>query len=78
MIKEIKSEAAWKVMFFIILFFGLALCDISNRESTWRQAYQSRVYTAPEPEWPKDVPGQPLGYGIKNLGLARNSEHWIK
>jgi len=77
-IKEIKSDIAWKVMFFIILFFGLILCDISNRESIWQEAYKNRVYTAQAPEWPKDVPGQPLGYGNKNLGLTQNSEYWIK
>jgi len=78
MIQEIKSELVEIIIIIFILFFGLVLCDISNRESTWKQAYENRVYTAQAPEWPKDVPGQPLGFGIKNLGLAQNSEHWTK
>lgn len=76
LINEIKEEVIYVFILVVILEFGLFLCDISNRQSMWEEAYRNHVYTAPEPEWPKDVPGQPLGYGHKNLGLTQKSEYW--
>lgn len=76
MFKEIKIELIEIVFLAIIIFWSLLLCDISNRESVWQEIHQNRVYLAPEPSWPKDVPGQPLGYGNPNIGLMQSSEYW--
>ena len=74
---EIKTEITWKVILFFIIGFGMIFCEVYNTEAIWQEAYQNRVYTAPDPEWPICTPGQPLGYGCKNFGLSKNSEYWV-
>lgn len=74
---DIKNEMAWMTVFFFILGFGLLHCCVYNKEAAWQEAYQNRVYTAPEPEWQIGVPGQPLGYGCQNFGLSEDSEYWV-
>ena len=76
MIKEIKNDIAWMIILFFIIGFGMIHCAVYNSTAVWQEAYQNRVYTAPDPEWPICTPGQPLGYGCKNFGLAENSEYW--
>ena len=49
MIQAIKNEIIEVIILIFITFWGLVVCDISNRQSIWQEVHQNRIYSAPEP-----------------------------